>query len=53
MPLTIGGKVDCDQVKVTCDYFAGDIDWVRIEASSADVGAAAPAAVGRNPHASK
>jgi hypothetical protein len=35
MPLTIGGKVACDQVKVTCDYFAGDIDWVRIEASSA------------------
>lgn len=33
-PLTIGGKVDCDQVKVTCDYFAGDIDWVHIEASS-------------------
>jgi hypothetical protein len=34
MPLSIGGKVACDQVKVTCDYFAGDIDWVRIEASS-------------------
>jgi hypothetical protein len=33
-PLTIGGKLDCDQVKVTCDYFPGDIDWVRIEASS-------------------
>lgn len=35
MPLSIGGKVDCDQIKVTCDYFAGDIDWVRIEASAA------------------
>jgi hypothetical protein len=34
MPLSIGGKVACDQVKVTCDYFAGDIDWVRIEASA-------------------
>jgi hypothetical protein len=34
MPLSIAGKVQCDQVKVTCDYFAGDIDWVRIEASS-------------------
>jgi hypothetical protein len=33
-PLTIGGKVDCDQVTTTCDYFAGDIDWVHIEASS-------------------
>ncbi len=34
IPLSIAGKVACDQVKVTCDYFAGDIDWVRIEASS-------------------
>lgn len=29
--LTIGGKLHCDQVKVTCDYFVGDIDYVRIE----------------------
>jgi hypothetical protein len=29
--LTIGGKPDCDQVKVTCDYFAGDIDYIRIQ----------------------
>jgi Laminin G domain len=35
MPLSIGGKVACDQVEVTCDYFAGDIDWVRIDAGSA------------------
>ena len=34
MPLTIGGKINCDQVTVTCDYFAGDIDYVHIEASS-------------------
>jgi hypothetical protein len=33
-PLTIGGKLNCDQVSVTCDYFAGEIDWVRIEAGS-------------------
>lgn len=33
-PLTIAGKLNCDQVDITCDYFAGDIDWVRIEASS-------------------
>jgi hypothetical protein len=32
-PLTIGGKLSCDQVKVTCDYFAGTIDWVTIESS--------------------
>jgi chitodextrinase len=31
-PLTIGGKFDCDQVQVTCDYFSGNIDWVHIEA---------------------
>ena len=34
MPLSIGGKSQCDQVSVDCDYWAGDIDWVRIEASS-------------------
>lgn len=30
-PLTIAGKGTCDQIAVTCDYFVGDIDWVRIE----------------------
>jgi len=30
-PLTIGGKLDCDQINVTCDYFAGEIDYVRID----------------------
>lgn len=34
VPLTIAGKLNCDQVSVTCDYFAGDIDYVKIEASS-------------------
>jgi len=28
--LTIGGKADCDQQLVGCDYFAGDIDFVRV-----------------------
>jgi hypothetical protein len=32
VPLTIGGKLNCDQVKVTCDYFSGDFDYVKIEA---------------------
>ena len=32
-PLTLAGKGTCDQITVTCDYFVGDIDWVRIEAS--------------------
>jgi Concanavalin A-like lectin/glucanases superfamily len=29
-PWTLGGKSECDGVKVTCDYFAGDIDYVRL-----------------------
>lgn len=33
VPLTIGGKLNCDQIKTTCDYFAGTIDWVTIESS--------------------
>ncbi|MGD9957845.1 LamG-like jellyroll fold domain-containing protein [Nocardioides sp.] len=28
IPLTIGGKINCDQVKVTCDYFSGMIDYL-------------------------
>ena len=35
MPLSIAGKVQCDQIQDTCDYFSGDIDWIRIEASTA------------------
>jgi hypothetical protein len=31
VPVTIGGKLNCDQVKVTCDYFSGDVDYVKIE----------------------
>ena len=31
-PLSIGGKTDCDQRDVGCDYYAGDLDWVEIEA---------------------
>jgi hypothetical protein len=30
-PLSIGGKTDCDQIDVGCDYFAGDIDYVAID----------------------
>jgi hypothetical protein len=29
-PWTIGGKHECDDVTVTCDYFAGEIDNVRM-----------------------
>jgi hypothetical protein len=30
-PLSIGGKTDCDQIDVGCDYFAGDIDYIAID----------------------
>ena len=32
-PLVIGGKLNCDQVNTTCDYFAGDIDYVKLQTS--------------------
>jgi hypothetical protein len=31
-PLSIGGKTSCDQVDVGCDYYAGDIDYLQIDA---------------------
>ena len=33
IPMTVGGKINCDQVEVTCDYFSGQIDYVRITKS--------------------
>lgn len=29
-PVTIGGKPNCDQIKVTCDYFGGTVDYLKI-----------------------
>ena len=29
-PLTIGGKGTCDQVQVSCDYYVGHMDYLRI-----------------------
>ena len=29
-PWVIGGKHKCDQIKVTCDYFTGHIDYIRL-----------------------
>ncbi|MDI1464429.1 PKD domain-containing protein [Catellatospora sp. KI3] len=29
-PLSIGGKSACDGATVTCDYFVGDIDYIKI-----------------------
>jgi Concanavalin A-like lectin/glucanases superfamily len=30
VPMTIGGKINCDQVVTTCDYFSGMIDYVKL-----------------------
>ena len=30
-PLSIAGKSNCDQITITCDYFSGDFDYVKIE----------------------
>lgn len=43
--LTVGGKGACDGVVVTCDYFVGDIDYVRIEKGSGGAANAPPVAV--------
>jgi PKD repeat protein len=32
--LSIGGKGNCDGTTVTCDYFVGDVDYLRIEKGS-------------------
>ena len=29
-PFTFGGKSNCDQITITCDYFSGDLDYVKI-----------------------
>ncbi len=45
-PLSIGGKASCNQINVTCDYFSGDIDYIRFESGGiADV--TAPSKPGR------
>jgi PKD repeat protein len=30
IPMTIGGKINCDQDSITCDYFSGQIDFIKI-----------------------
>ncbi|MEU4426874.1 laminin G domain-containing protein [Actinoplanes sp. NPDC024001] len=32
-PVSIGGKLDCDQREVGCDYYAGDLDYILLEAA--------------------
>ncbi|MEV6342576.1 laminin G domain-containing protein [Actinoplanes sp. NPDC051851] len=35
-PLSIGGKSQCDQKVVGCDYYAGDLDYVTIQVADAE-----------------
>ena len=30
MPMSVGGKIDCDQIDITCDYYSGQIDFIKI-----------------------
>jgi hypothetical protein len=30
IPMTVGGKINCNQDTITCDYFSGMIDYIRI-----------------------
>lgn len=34
LPFTVGGKLYCDQITTTCDYFSGQMDWIRISHGS-------------------
>jgi hypothetical protein len=34
IPMTVGGKINCNQDTITCDYFSGMIDYIRIGKSS-------------------
>lgn len=43
-PLSIGGKFSCNPPNVTCDYFAGDIDYLRIESGPDTTPPSTPAA---------
>jgi PKD repeat protein len=38
----IGGKTNCDQVAITCDYFSGDIDYVKVSTDAATGGNLSP-----------
>jgi PKD repeat protein len=43
-PFTVGGKIPCDQITITCDYFVGDIDWVTIRTDAPPPGNQPPKA---------
>ena len=37
IPMTVGGKINCDQIEVTCDYFSGQIDYIEITKGQTNV----------------
>ncbi|MFT4220214.1 MAG: PKD domain-containing protein [Microbacterium sp.] len=43
--MSIGGKGSCDGQSVTCDYFVGDIDYVRVEKGAGGAPNSPPVAV--------
>jgi PKD repeat protein len=43
-PMVFGGKPSCDQVAVTCDYFVGDIDYVKVSNDVSTTGNTPPTA---------
>ncbi len=34
VPMVIGGKINCDQIVITCDYFWGEIDYIEVRSES-------------------
>ena len=37
IPMTVGGKINCDQIEITCDYFSGQIDYIEITKGQTNV----------------
>ncbi len=33
-PMVVGGKINCDQIAITCDYFMGEIDYIEIRSGA-------------------
>ena len=57
VPLTLAGKPNCDQITVTCDYFSGEMDYLRFSSDGSATGGSgsadttAPTVTSRSPGA--
>ena len=49
-PEMIAGKIYCDQISTTCDYFTGDIDYIKIS-NDAPTGDTSPPTFSKTPDA--